>query len=744
MKPGGKKFRKRPRQVPRDKASLSASLRQIGERIKKRDFASGLAKADQLLAAPGMTEHARARVLALVADSEFKRGRFAEAAQIQLQAASKSIDHATLWLRPHIGHVRALLKVPQVEQAVMIARHAVAVAEAKMTDFDVQVSAANRDLAENGAVAFTPLPPRVSVVATRMGYLFMAEGEPEVAEEFFSKAIESTKGGANRARQGLARVALAKGEFGKAHRLAADAILRGGFKAKTRSAWITLIAARRQLPGWRISDRLIKGLDAAPAGLRAKTILTIVRELRKSNMRQWREVAERWSSREGAQFPIVEAEMKKLMLASAKAEPGNAAGKREIAEQLLLTPGLTPNEWISAAKEWVRASLWEGRAVDVEQLISTAVAAHGQGVAPYVRHSLALSCMMAKRHDMARPLLRANIQEGAREKPQWGKSIWALARMEGLLGDHATAARLYRRFADEDSIAAKFRLQAQLLWCKELIAAGQPGPLLEARSLMAATLGNVQDPDLLMNFARQLQFAPAELREWGQQLFEQGKAMALQRFDAASSPSEAISILFKLTRRQVRDFGRHEEVVAFWAALTQEKRDWLWSESRDFWEYLGQVFEAYARAGDLQKAEAFAGDFLDDPATPAEGRPFLGIPLARRLMQADRAADGLELFEQMASADPTHPLCAEAWYWMALVAYKRGETGKINEYAGRIRAAQGSHIGMLVQWNYDARALLLLANLNPASVDPQAVNYAPYFLQGQLLAINGDLGRIPL
>ena len=212
MQTGPKKSRKRPYQIPRDKTVLSSTLRQIGEDIQERGYAVGLSKANQALADPGMTEHKRSRVLALVADSEFRRGRFVEAAKIQLQAATENLDHAVLWLRPHIGHVRALLKVPDVPQAAMMARHAIAVAETKMADFNEQVRVAGKAVAANDAVAVPPVPPRVSVVATRMGQLFLQEGEPEAAEEFFLKAIQSTRGGANRARQGMAKIALAKGE----------------------------------------------------------------------------------------------------------------------------------------------------------------------------------------------------------------------------------------------------------------------------------------------------------------------------------------------------------------------------------------------------------------------------------------------------------------------------------------------------------------------------------------------------
>lgn len=743
MKTGGKRLRKRPYQAPGDRSELSSALRQIGDSVQRGRHAVGLAKADAVLGGTGLSEIERARVVAMVADSAFRRGRFDEAAQIQLRVAADTIEDPTLWLRAYIGEVLALLKSPNVEDALMMARHAVEVSETKMADFDEQVRLAKQAVGEGGTVDVPPVPVRVSVVATRMGYLFLQEGEPEAAEEFFNRAIASTKGGANKARQGLAKIALARGEFGKAINMASDAIRRGGYKVKTLDAWKTLISARRQLCGWKIRERLISGLDTVPAGLRARTILTIVRELRKNDMRQWRDVAENWSKKEGRHFPIIETEIRKMALASAKAEPGNATDKREKAEQLLQMPDLSAKEWLNGAKEFVRASLWEGNTVNFGQLITSAVAAYGEEFASRARHSLALSCMMAKRHDLAGPLLQENIQMDPYGNPMWAKSVWALARMESLLGDHATSAILYRQFSEEDSISNKFRLQAQLNWCQELIAAGQPGPLLEARALMEATLANVSDPDVLMNFARHLLTAPDELRNWGQLLFKQGKSIAIQQFADAASPSLAASILLAFTRRQVIDFGCNEEVVTFWENLSPKKREWLWTQKSRYWEYLGLVFEAYARSGNMSGAEIFAMGFLDDPASPAEQQPLLGIPLARRMLNVGRFDDSLALYKRMVRMAPTHPACIEAWYWLALVAYKQSNMCKVNEYAANIRMAQGVGVGKMEQWDYDARALLLFANLSIADVDAQAVNYSADYLDMQNSQIMRDMERIP-
>lgn len=730
-------MRKRKKELKRKESPFSSSLRRIGEFIQKRDFPAALAKADQAIASSGGPD--KARVLALVGDSEFKRGRFAEAAQIHLQAATESVNHVSLWLRPYIGQVRALLKVPQVIDALVMARHAVALAEAKMAEFNEQVRLAGSSVRAYGSVEVPPVPQRVSVVATRMGYLFLQEGEPEAAEEFFQKAIESAKGGANRARQGLAQIALARGELGKAFNTALDAIRMGKSKAKTISAWSTMIAARRQIGGWKISDELIKGLDKAPAGLRARTTLHIIRELRKNDMRQWRDVAARWIAKEGHVFPKYEKEVRKLMLSSAKLVPNDIDGKREAAEQLLAMRVLGPKDWLMGAKEYVRTNLWGGKPVDIAGLLATAESKYGDHFVPRATHSLALSCMMAKRHDLARPLLQANIQQCNPGSQTWGKSVWALARMENFLGNHALAAQGYRQYYESPRLPERFRLQAQLQWVKSLIDGGQSDALMEAKALMTATLSGVRDPEVLMNFARQLQTGPDEMKEWGRELFAQGEELALEQFNAAAHPAVAMAILFKLTRRQVIDFGHSKEAVALWESFNAEKQDWLWSGSMYFWEYVGLIFEAYVRSGNSARAEQHAHDFINDPAVPVNSIPFIGMPFAAWLIQNNRVAEGIALCERMATNAPNHEQCALAWYWQALAALKNGNIEKSKKCAEQIRAAQGTDARLRKGWVLDARALLLLADMTIDRIDSQAVNYSIQFIADQLDGINDDL-----
>ncbi len=679
----------------------------------------------------------------MVGDSEFHRGAFEEAAVIYQRAATLSLDHDRLWLRPLVGQVQALLKAVRVDEAQMMARHACDLARKKMADFNEQVSSANQLLASQGRVSVSLLPPRESVVATRMGSIFLREGEPALAREFFEKALLVNPGGACRARQGLARIALAMNDPARALTLAEESIRGGRYAAKTLAAWPLLIAARRRLGGWQISQNLLNGLDMAPPGVRARAVLAITRELRNGDMRQWREVAQKWSTREGKRFPIVEAELRKMILASARAAPGDAEAKRKLAEELLKTPGLSRNEWLAAAKECIRAGLWEGRRPNLDALIRHADAQYGGDSGPRTAHSLAISCMMAKRHDLARPLLQRNIANLPAGKSLWGKSVWALARMESLLGNHMVAAGWYRTFCEADSIPIRFRLQAQLLWMNALMAAGKPEALIEARPAIERLLAAVQDPEVLLDFARQLYSVSPQLYSWSFQLFEQGERLALANFAAAQQPAVASEILFKLTRRQVNDFNRAGRAIDFWEKLPAEKKEWLWSSQACFWEYLGWLAEAYGRQGGAGAAEVFARTWLDDPATPPEGAVCVGIPYVKWLVGRCRADEALALCDRLVEEAPTHRSCAWAWYWKALKARKQGDAVEAKRCASAIRRAQGVDRRLQPEWKLEARALLLLADLDPRRVDAQAVNYAPADWEAECSRLRLDMDRLP-
>ncbi len=735
-------YHKHPYQSPRDKRAFSATLREIGARIQCSDVKAGLSRANDLLASLTISRHEQARVLGMVGDSEFLRGAFNEALTVYQRAATLCFDHHDLWLRPIIGQVLALLKNVRVDDARMIARHACDISAQKCAAFDEQVSAANEEMATGGSVTVPSLPPRISVVATRMGFLFLDEGEPDAAEEFFQRAVTANPRGACRARQGLARIALVSNPA-RALDLAAESIRIGHYGAKTIAAWAILIAARRKLGGWQISQTLLNGLEMATPSVRARAVLAITRELRNSDMRQWREVADRWLQGEGKKFPIIEAEIRKMYLASAKVQPGDAKGKRELAEALMRTPGLSRNEWLAAAKEAVRAGFWEGTTPDVDALVQFADNCYGGDSGLRAAHSLALSCMMAKRHDLARKLLQRNLAEAEAGRSVWAKSLWALARMENVLGNYTSAASLYKRFSETQALPMRFRLQAGTLWIQALLKGGEYGALLAARPAIEAMLTEVRDPETLMDFARQLALTSPELQTWAVDLFEKGAALAIEQFEEASHPSVALDILFKLTRRQVYDFGRSHDAIKMWEGLNEQQRTWLWSTQQRYWEYLGLLLRAYGRAGSAADVDGCAKAWLKDVATPPEGRVQVGTVYGEWLIESRRVPEALALFDQLIREAPTHPQCARSWYWKALGSFKRGDARECARCVQALRLAQGTNVGLLDEWKLDAKALLLLADLDPTKIDAQAVNYRPDFLSGVLEEIHHDLA-LPL
>ena len=743
MKRKEKRFRKRARAQARDGDAFGRKLRQINRLIGRGHHAAALTRINVLLSDASVDAVRRGRVLALAGDSEFRRGAYDQAARLYQQAAAQCVYAPLHWLRPCIGHVSALLKDVRIDEAISVARQTLMLAEQKKATFDLLVAGANEEVEAGGVVQTPRRIHRVSVVAGRLGQLFMREGEPLAAREFFERGIRDNPAGACRARQGLARIALAANEPREAARWAAESIRFGKFAAKTLGSWPLLITAQRRLGGWMISERLLAGLASAPPSVRARAVLTIVRELRNNDMRQWREVLHRWSSTEGADFPIIEAELRKLVLSSCKAQSGHDQQKFLAAQHLLNTPGLSPVEWLSGAKEAVRAGFALGEAVDVEALLGQGVSRFGAPSRFRMRHGIALSCAAAGQHDAARLLLQQNINQAEPSKPVWRKSVWALARLSGTLGQHEEAAHLYRQLAEAAGVPDRFRLQTQLLYFEELIASGQPQALLAARASLEPMLADVQDPVLLMDFARQIPGYTPELQEWRLSLLRSGVQLGMAGFAQMTHPGMAADILFKITRRQVHDFSLYQDALGFWESMSEQKKAWLWSTSTSYWEYLRWILVAYLRSEQSGKAADLASMCLEDPATPPEGRALVGVTWARWLVKHGQAEEAMHLFSQLVVESPSHPQVAHAWYWKALEAHKQGNRAERDRCCLCLRRAQGLAPGLMEEKELDAKALLLSAELDVSQVMAHNTRHEEAFAQAWRGDIVRQLGLLP-
>jgi len=409
------------------------------------------------------------------------------------------------------------------------------------------------------------------------------------------------------------------------------------------------------------------------------------------------------------------------------------------------TPNLAPHEWLAGAKEYVRASLFAGEVPVFQSLVADGVRRYGPAFRGQLQHSLALSCMMAKRHDLARPLLRTAIAATADSRNHfWSKAVWALGRMESLLGNHAAAAESFAQVAQATQVPERFRLQARLLWAENLLASGDEEGLRACAAELPALLAEVQDYNTLLDFARQLSRAGGELRSLADQVYARGESTALQGFASATHPAQALDMLFKLTRRQVYDFGRAAEVLAFWRALPGEKKLWLWNNDNRWWGYLSFVLLAHLDTGDLAGAASLAQATLDDPATPRTALPSILVPYYDEIARRGRAAEALAAFEWIVTENPTASGCATAYSWLAVAAYSRGDAAAVARLTENLLISNAHTDVTYDKWMFEAKARLLQAGLDPAKISTQVVNFDSKFLQKALRRLRDDLHFVSL
>lgn len=736
-------FRKRASRQPADKTAESRALREISELVSRRDHSAGLEKVRNLMRGSAARDSMlQGRALALTADSEFKRGRFAEAADIYIRAATMLSTHHERWFRPLVGGIRAHLRAGNLDEAWRIAVLAHETATHKRVDFERAVALATAQLAATGRAVVPPKPTRVSVVCTRIGFILLQEGETTTAREMFNRALSDNPKGAARARQGLAFIALGEDEPAVAYNLALASIQCGSSSAKTIAAWPILIRASRKLGRPRLGDSILNELTKSPPSVRARALVVICQAMRAAGYTEWERTATEWLAGEGGAYPWAQAELRKLFLADTKAENGRLLEKRAAAEALMSTDALSFNEWLSATKEYIRCRLFEGNDVDMERFIASAAARFGDSRAYQARHGIALSCMMAKRHGTARQLLEYNIARQTCPSHVRGKSLWALARMEYLLGNYSRTADLYRVYWETDVYEQKFRLQARARWVEALVRDNQPGAIEAARPAISDVLRGIEDPELRINFARHLALCAAEFKPWAASIFNDAADEMRSSFEKTEHPSVAIDTLLKLTRRQIYEFDRHDDVVSFWESLDASRRTWLWSNSGAYWEYLSLLITAYARSGRIDVTDDLAIAWINDPATPPDGRACIGISYGRTLIAWRRINDAMELFEQLTSEAPANPLCAYAWYWKALRAYRDNNAADRDLCVANLRKAQGVAVGLRSEWELDAKGHLLLVDLDPSRLDAQVVNYSSDFLARVLAELEQELALL--
>lgn len=709
-------------------------MRQIRDAVQHSEAEAALSVIEKVLVSRPLPQEMQGQVLALAADNEFKRGAFEEAAEIHDAAIELTADDPILWLRPHVGKIRALLKAAYIEEAWDEARATYAAALAEWDEFNQGARRAKTILKRGRRVVVTPRPQRLSVVAGELGRLFLREGEIDAAKEFLNAAVECCPKGATRARESLAEIALREGDPQTALEWAMQALMMGRFQAKTLHTLRLLVKIKHQLGDPRVGPEILALVRTARPSISARATVILIQELRAvGDQVQWRDLGRQWLARNERTFPIEAAEIRKMILREAKQNAADPATSIAAAQAVLNTPKVSPMEWLSAAKEIVRANWWSGQVPDMAGLVAQAEALYGKDHAQDVAHSLGLSTIMAKRFDEAEAWLIALRQDLTQGTPVWGKVTWALGVLAIDTKQPVKAASYFDAFAKEPSHPTNLRAQARLKWVRKLMESGNTEALAEGLDEIESFLPALDDWSILLDIGRQIcHVKGAEARRLRDVIFEKGERLGIEAFHQAEHPSVATDILVKLGRRITGDWFSPERTVALWESLGEDKLQWLWSEKEEFWEWISQVMKSYLKLGRFAEADALHAHHTNDAGVPTFAKVRMHITYGDWAMLqggADLKQTGLSLLSLAVDLDPAHDLCRHAHYWWALEYWKAGDIKQAKAHAIKVRVPAWNTNGMLRDWEMAAKAEWILAEGDEAKLDGAACGkYSREFL----------------
>lgn len=716
----------------------------MSQKLGKGDFEGALAGLNSLSISREVSDDPdkKTRIASMVADIQFRQGRFEEALEY-FEAAQKWCSFPTAhassrhWLDCALGEFRCLLRLLRLEKATGRVERIVETARMRVDEFESLLS---------GPPAGFPLlipsrPWRLSVVHTKIATVYHTEGYPEPARWHYEQAL--TPRGASRARLGLARLGLAEGKPEDAEKLAYESLSFGKFRAETLATWPIYIEARLRQNKSGLDDSVLARLKSeAPASVRDRALLLITRTLRAHGDHAWRMIAEDFVNSSKATDEIISVEMSKILLAEDKLnEP--EADSVALAGHRLLRQNLAPNELVAVSKTIIGQSLRADRGERSFMGLKAKIARlYDAGAARNAVHGMALAAMEASRHDLARQWLTEQIAELALNDPRQGLDRWALARMEEVLGNKAEAAGHYLKIARLAVIPARFRLQAFTNWFSLLPAEDVESRKDELLGDLETVLGLMEGYRPLLDAGRQLRLAGSALDEITDRVIREAETRAWHAFQAESNPRESIRILLHLARRQYYDFGRKEELLRQFDSLGPERIEALWSEQAVYWEYLALVMRCKSLAGNHAAATALAESQLDHPATPKVGILHLASALGEMEAEAGNLEAGLVRFAQAAQASPASPLAAPHYYWSALRGLARRDKAAAIVEARALRQCFSLKPAYHWQWALDARALLILEDAGEPRREAEPAKYTPAYLNRQRQALARDLEKI--
>ncbi len=713
--------------------------------LRSKDNASGLGILNALAAGEADTGRL-GKILLLAADSESRLGRYTEAAEIYARAKEKlRMQPHPSWFSAAHGEIFSLLKAVQTERAYSKALESVKLIGTDHATLQKLENASEEELAHADGILIGPRPARPTTILTRLGKLFLHEGYPDTADEFFRNAVGLAPNGASRARQGLAQIALSKNEFENAERYARESLQMGRFQAKTIHSW-ALYHEARQRRGKRahdpeLFDSLVRNGHKSVTG---RAIIVIVGSLRKWSDPGWKEIASKWASKKDNDYnPIFRIELSKMLLAEAKITEPDASIVATSAANLLKQKWVSSKEVVGLVKTYALYSLRSNAdRLPLQRVLHdvktrTSPAANARAV-----HSAALGAMLAGRHDVARDLLEEQIKGIDRGTTQWRTDVWALARMETVLGNHESSARFYLMVAEQTDTPPRFQLQGLLQWLEETKKSGKEPDITKTKARLEKVLSRMTDCRLLLDAARQLALAGEPFKTIKEVVAAAAVKSAKNSFEKASEPSEALQILIHLTRRQYYDLFLGEGIHAYWDSFPTAKREWLWTQDAKFWEYLSLVVQSYEDADKSSETDMLADSLLQRATTPAHGVAQIATTYGEILVRRGDVKKGILYFEKAIPASPVNRVTANAYYWRALAARNKGDKPGVLENARMIRRCFGTRPALYWELALDSRAILLMGEVGKTGDQTAENRYTADYLVSQAEALEGDATQL--
>jgi tetratricopeptide (TPR) repeat protein len=715
--------------------------------IFKGDTEQGLAELD-LLAANTADDRIKAKILVLVGESESRLARYPEAIEVYSRAATlaRGVSAHDELVKSMLGIVRSHLLLMQPLEARVVAVDLLDEVIVLNQDFEGLLLLTPEEIEGQQTPQVVPArPPRTPVVLTKIAGAFLDHGYVDDAKSFYHQAVVHSPNGASRARQALARIALASDEPETAERYARESLMMGRFQVKTISAWNLLIQARARRKLNPILDlEVYEAFRMHAVGLYASNALyQIAKALRVHGDPMWLEIAELAIGWPGID-PVLQTELEKIIHAEAKIrqiEPASQTAQRAL--ELFSSPTVTGPEMISHAKDWVRFSLISGVVPEISPLLEASVQRHGLLHALSMRHAMALGAMIAERHDLARVWLEENLNQavGGEFVDSWGRSAWALARMESGLGNKGQAAHWYMAVAAREETPARFKLQAMLRGLEHL-SDGVALVLDEETETRIRLLLNAEaDYRVVLDAARYLSLAPPSFQVLTNEAGNRGTALADEAYDLATAPSEKLGIIEYQARKLHWDLKRDMDVVKRWRLIEPAAIAGFKALGGSLWyEYLATVFRSMTRLSLNSEAEELAAMVIDQNQATPEGFVIVGSEYALWLVAQGQLVRAYGFFEWIAKEAPSHVRAAPSHYWIAVRSYSLGNVAQARDSALSVRRCYAGAPALLDDWKIEAKAIHLLKRTGDAEV-PSGLPAA--FIESQEPELDADLARMP-